>query len=308
VRVSVGDVRLYFEVFGQEWTLADDTMQRRPTVIGLHGGPGLDGTRLRYQLAQLAELAQVVVPDQRGHGRSDRGTAETWNLATWAADVKNLCDALSIEHPVVLGNSFGGFVAQQFAATYPEHPAGLILLSTGPRWASLEEAVARFREAGGEEAAEVVRRAMESPSEQTAAEWRRVLGPLASLNPHPDPTIAQLEAERIETLDVNAHFAREGRVMDLRDRLGAVRCPTLVVLGEADLTVPTHLGREIVEAVPDGLARLELVPEAAHDVLIDQPAETYRLIREFLADLACRQLASRTAGHSTPSPLAGPET
>jgi proline-specific peptidase len=286
VRVSVGDVRLYVEVFGQEWALAGNTMERRPALIGLHGGPGLDGTKLRYQLARLADVAQVVVPDQRGHGRSDRGSPETWNLATWAADVKNLSDALDLQHPVVLGVSFGGFVAQQYAATYPEHPAGLILLSTGPRWASLEEAVARFREAGGEEAAEVVRRAMESPSEQTFAEWRRVLGPLASLNPDPDPVLARLEAERIETKDVNLHFTREGKVMDLRDRLGAVRCPTLVILGEHDSTIPTHLGQEIVEAIPDRLARLELVPEAAHEVIVDNPAESYRLVREFLADLA----------------------
>lgn len=148
--------------------------------------------------------------------------------------------------------------------------------------ARLEETVARFREVGGEEAAEVVRRAWESPSEQTAAEWRRVLGPLASLNPDPDPLIARLESERI----VNVHFTREGKVMDLRDRLGAVRCPTLVILGEHDSTIPTHLGREIVEAIPDGLARMELIPEAAHEVVVDNPAESYRLVRDFLADLA----------------------
>jgi pimeloyl-ACP methyl ester carboxylesterase len=286
VRVSVVDVRLYFEVFGQEWAFTGSAVDRRPVLIGLHGGPGLDGTKLRYQLAPLADVAQVVVPDQRGHGRSDHGSLETWNLAAWATDVKNLSDALDIEHPVVLGVSFGGFVARQYAATYPEHPAGLILLSTGPRWAGLEEAVARFREAGGEKAAEVVRRAMESPSEQTAAEWRRVLGPLASLNPHPDPSIARLEAERIETMDVTLHFTREGKVMDLRERLGAVRCPTLVILGEHDLTIPTHLGREIVEAIPAGLARMEVITEAAHEVIVDNPAESYRLVREFLAVLA----------------------
>jgi proline-specific peptidase len=286
MRVSVGDVRLFFEVFGQEWALGGSGLERRRTLIGLHGGPGLDGMTLRYQLAPLADVAQVVVPDQRGHGRSDRGTPETWNLATWAADVKSLAGALGVEHPVVLGNSFGGFVAQQYAATYPAHPAGLILLSTSPRWASVEEAVARFREAGGEEAAEVVRRAMESPSEQTAAEWRRVLGPLASLNPDPDPSIGRLRAERIETMDVNLHFAREGKAMDLRDRLGAVRCPTLLILGQADLTIPAHLGREIVEAIPDALGRLHVIPDAAHDVLVDKPEETYRLVREFLADLA----------------------
>jgi proline iminopeptidase len=119
----------------------------------------------------------VVVPDQRGHGRSDRDGPESWNLASWAADVKNFSDALGIERPVVLGVSFGGFVAQEYAAAHPEHPAGLILISTGPRFAGLDETVERFREVGGEEAADVVRRDWESPSEETAAEWSRVCGP-----------------------------------------------------------------------------------------------------------------------------------
>ena len=162
MRVSVGDVRLFFEAFGQEWAFTGSTMERRPALIGLHGGPGLDGTNLRYQLAPLADVAQVVVPDQRGHGRSDRGTPETWNLATWAVDVKNLSDALGIEHPVVLGTFFGGFVAQQYAATYPEHPSGLILLSTGPRWASLEEASRASVNAAGRK-----------PPRSSGAPWNR---------------------------------------------------------------------------------------------------------------------------------------
>ena len=286
MRVSVGDVRLFFEVFGQEWALTGDSMQRRPALIGLHGGPGLDGTKLRYQLALLADVAQVVVPDQRGHGRSDHGSAQTWNLASWASDVRNLSDVLSIEHPVVLGVSFGGFVAQQYAATYPEHPAGLILISTGPRFPGLEETVERFRELGGEEAADVVRRDWESPSEETEAEWTRVCSPLMHKQTDADPMIAQLEAARIRTMDVNHHFMPQGKAMDLRHRLGAVRCPTLVILGQHDPLVPTRLGREIVRAIPDGLARLELIPDASHDVIVDNPTDSYRHIREFLAELA----------------------
>ena len=42
----------------------------------------------------------------------------------------------------------------------------------------------------------------------------------------------------------------------------------------------------MVEAIPDGLARLELIPEAAHDVMVDNPADSYRLVREFLAERA----------------------
>jgi hypothetical protein len=65
VRVSVGEVTLFFEVFGQEWVFTGSTMERRPALIGLHGGPGVDGTGLRYALARLTDVAQVVVPDQR---------------------------------------------------------------------------------------------------------------------------------------------------------------------------------------------------------------------------------------------------
>ena len=284
MRVSVGDVRLFFEVFGQERAFVNGSEEHRPTLIGLHGGPGLDGSKLRYQLASLADAAQVVVPDQRGHGRSDRGSPDTWNLATWAADVGNLCEALAIDRPIVLGVSFGGFVAQVYAYTYPEHPRGLILISTSPRFGSKDEAVERFRAVGGDEAADVVRRDWEAPTEETAAEWRRVCGPLLSLRD--DPVLERLRASRIETLDVNVHFMAEGKRMDLRDRLGAVRCPTLVVAGERDPLVPAVAAREIVAAIPDGLARLEVIADASHDVLADNPAESYRLVRQFLAELA----------------------
>jgi len=278
MRVPVGDLSLFVEVFGP-------SLERRPALIGLHGGPGLDGSKLRYQLAPLADVAQVVVPDQRGHGRSDRSGPETWNLATWAADAKGLADALGIEHPVVLGVSFGGFVAQRYAAAYPGHPAGLILVSTSPRFAAREETLARFRDVGGEAAAEVFQRAWDSPSEETAEDWRRVLGPLMSVRKEVDPMIERIRAERIVTMDVNLHFLPEGKAMDLHEGLAGVSCPTLVILGEHDPLVPTHLGREVVEAIPEGLARLAVIPEASHDVLADNPGESYRLIREFLTAL-----------------------
>ena len=281
MRVSVPDVRLFFEVFGQEWAFSDGVVQQRRALIGLHGGPGLDGSKLRYQLAPLADAAQVVVPDQRGHGRSDRGGAETWNLESWAADVKGLSEALGIERPVVLGVSFGGFVAQEYAAAYSEHPAGLILISTGPRLGSIDETVERFREVGGDEAAEIVHRDWEAPTEETASEWRRVCGPLLALRR--DPVLDRLRATRIETIDVNVHFMKDAKTMDLRDRLAAVRCPTLVIAGERDPLVPVGIAREIVEAIPHGHARLEVIGEASHDVLADNPDESYRVLREFLA-------------------------
>jgi pimeloyl-ACP methyl ester carboxylesterase len=133
VRVQVGDIRLFFETYGAEWVLDGDRMRRRPVMLALHGGPGVDATGLRCALAPLADTAQLVVPDQRGHGRSDRGAPATWNLARWAADVRELCEVTGLQAPVVLGRSFGGFVAQQYAGAYPQHPAGLILMATSAR-------------------------------------------------------------------------------------------------------------------------------------------------------------------------------
>ena len=285
MRVSVGDVRLFFEVFGQEWVFDGSTLERRPVLVGLHGGPGVDGTGLRYGLAPLSDVAQVIVPDQRGHGRSDAGAPETWNLPTWAADLRGLCDVLCIDTPVVLGISFGGFVAQQYAFSYPEATAGLVLLSTAPRFPAPEDVVARAREVGGDAVAEALRRDIENPTDETAAEVRRVCLPLYSRRTSPDPVLGALEAHVIRTPEVTSHWFPEAqRTMDLRRDLRAVRCPTLVLIGEHDPLNPPALGAEIVDAIPNGLARLELVPDAAHRVLTDNPEHVYRSIRSFLAD------------------------
>lgn len=286
MRVQVRDIRLFLEVYGQEWRLAEEGPRRRPVLLGLHGGPGADGAKARYQLSRLADVAQVVVPDQRGHGRSDLSSAAFWNLATWAADVKGLCDALGVEHPIVFGGSFGGFVAQRYAADFPGHAAGLILSSTSPRLADVDELAERFRDTGGDEAAEVLRRDWEAPSEETSAQWRRVCGPLLSLSGGSDPQALAIGAARIQTPEVGLHyFEHEGKSIDLRDALAEVRCPTLVLVGERDPLTPERLAREIVSAIPEGLARLEVIPSASHDLLADNPADAYRCIREFIVEL-----------------------
>jgi hypothetical protein len=52
MRVSIGDVSLFFEVLGREWVVDDAVQRRRPVVVGIHGGPGSNGMLLRHQLAR----------------------------------------------------------------------------------------------------------------------------------------------------------------------------------------------------------------------------------------------------------------
>ena len=104
--------------------------RQRPTLVAVHGGPGLDHINMKQTLAPLTDDAQIIFYDQRGHGRSDHSKAGFWNLPTWADDLRRLCDALGLAQPVVLGSSFGGFVTLTYAGMFPSHPGGVILANT----------------------------------------------------------------------------------------------------------------------------------------------------------------------------------
>lgn len=115
-------VRLYVDIDGCGLVPDGPAMRDKPTLILLHGGPGFDHSSFKPVFGQLADAAQVVYVDHRGHGRSDRRPPQEWNLDTFADDLVRLCAVLGIEKPVVLGQSYGGFVAQRYLARHPAHP------------------------------------------------------------------------------------------------------------------------------------------------------------------------------------------
>src|SRR5262245_55504030 len=103
-------------------------MRERPTIVLLHPGPGFDHALYKAYLGPLlAERAQVVYLDLRGHGRSDRSSPELLTLETWADDIAALCDALGLEAPIVFGGGFGSLVAIRFGARHPERARALVL-------------------------------------------------------------------------------------------------------------------------------------------------------------------------------------
>ena len=120
-------VRLYVDVEGTQFVPDGPALREKPTLVLLHGGPGFDHSAFRPFFGRVADIAQVIYVDHRGHGRSDRRPPEEWTLDTFADDVVRLCDALGIVRPIVLGQSFGGFVAQRYIERHPAHPSKVIL-------------------------------------------------------------------------------------------------------------------------------------------------------------------------------------
>jgi pimeloyl-ACP methyl ester carboxylesterase len=278
VRVQVGDVALWFDVEGSGLLVDGPAMRERPTLLLLHGGPGFDHTLFKPDYGQLADIAQVVYFDQRGHGRSDRGDPERWRLDVWADDVRAFCEALGIERPIVLGWSFGGMVAMAYVARHPEHPAKLVLQSTMGRM-DVDRIVEGFRRLGGEEAAEAAR-AFWSPGAPPEAmlAYATTCMPLYS----PTPVDPAAMGRSVLNPDLLMGGGDIMRAMDLLPGLSAVQCPTLVIAGEDDPICTIDSMQDVVDALPPEHVRFERIPKAGHIAPLDDPDRFFGVLREFV--------------------------
>lgn len=275
--VDVNGTRLWFDVDGAALVPDGPAMRERPTVVLLHGGPGsFDHSYFKPEFSRLAEVAQVVYLDLPGHGRSQWGDPESWSFEACADDVRGFCEALGITRPIVYGHSLGGFVAMVYGARHPGHAAALVLQSTLAHF-DLKRLVDGFRRAGGDEIAAVVARVYGGDSESvTDEEWApcwALFGPWV--------TGEQERARTVVNRELNAPGLVLMRGFDVVDRLAGIDCPTLVCVGELDPMTPVAAAREIADALPDGIARLEVIEEAGHFTWMDAPDRYWPLLEEF---------------------------
>jgi pimeloyl-ACP methyl ester carboxylesterase len=282
--VNIGDVRLFVDILSPEYVADGSRLVRRPTVVMLHGGPGMDSSVSRGTGALLADTASVVVYDHRGNGRSDRGEVVDWMLDRWADDVVALCDGLGIERPIVAGGSFGGFVAMRYAARHPDHPAALVLFCTSAT-TDEEASIEAFRRLGGDEVADIVRRDFEEMSAETSDLFIKHALPFMSRHPDAVAKSAELVARTVRRQDVELHFNNhELLTRDQRPDLERIRCRTLVVVGEDDPITPPALAEEIAATIRPDLVRLVRLPNAGHLLALDVPDAFGEVLRDFVSE------------------------
>ncbi len=102
-------------------------------ILMMHGGLGLDHSYFRPYFDQLGDQAQVVYYDHLGNGQSAR--PEDYSVLSFErfiADADALMTHLGHDTFVLVGHSWGGFIAQEFAAAHPERLKGLVLANTVP--------------------------------------------------------------------------------------------------------------------------------------------------------------------------------
>jgi proline iminopeptidase len=287
MHLLVNGVRLFFDVEGGSLVPDGPAMREKPTLLLLHGGPGLDHSIYKPAFSALADIAQVVFLDHRGNGRSDPGPRESWNLGQWADDVHAFCETLGIARPIVYGASFGGTVALAYSTRYPTHPSKLILVSTEASADTyLDRRVALFERFGGREVGALARRrfieGQGHPDPASVEAWLRLAFPLYTRTPR-NPEVTR---RAVRHSGVTHWFTRpggEGHTFNLFPHLSRIQCPTLVLGGEDDPMTPIECQADIARALPAHLVRFERFARCGHAVIPDAPERAMALIREFIA-------------------------
>jgi proline iminopeptidase len=272
-------VRLFVDIEGAGLVPDGAAMREKPTLVLLHGGPGYDHSGFKPTFSRLADVAQIVYYDHRGHGRSDRRPATEWTLDTFADDVVRLCDALGVVKPIVLGQSFGGFVAQRYIARHPAHARKVVLSSTSPHL-GLDRKLAVFERLGGAEAREVARRFWTAPSAATWAPYNVVCKPHYNTVPPINDDASQRIVFNEDILFASA--GGEQQTMNLLPGLAHAQCPVLVMAGALDPVCPLADSQDIAAALPVSLVQLAVFDRSGHGAWRDEPDAAFARLREFI--------------------------
>ena len=169
----------------------------------------------------------------------------------------------------------GAPIVLLYGARHPGHAAGLVVQSGFARF-DVPRLVEGFRSVAGDEVAELAGRSFrgEGVSDE---EWARVYSAFGPRVPDEEQ-----RARTARNVELNAHGMELMRRLDIMDRLSLVESPTLVSVGRLDPVTPVAAAEEIVRALPEGVAQLEVVEGAGHFTWLDAPDRFWPLIIEFI--------------------------
>ncbi len=111
---KIRDTEIYFDIEGSSLVVEAQGLREKPIAFLIHGGPGADHTTYKPTFSSLGRKLQLVYFDHRGHGRSARGSKETYTLENNVEDMEALRQYLGLDKIVLLGTSYGGMVAVSY--------------------------------------------------------------------------------------------------------------------------------------------------------------------------------------------------
>lgn len=280
MRVGINGNELEVEVFGDD--------PSAPVMIVHHGAPGL-GSRAepRNGYSAFRDRFRVVTFNARGSGESEGKPPFTH--AQWVADVDALRQWLGVERFVMAGGSYGGFIAMESAIRHPERLSALILRDTAAdnsfRPGFSKAFLNSDRVDLDPDLIRRVERGEVRSNEEFREFWRKALR-IYSHTYDPEAVEARAAATPYRFETHNFAFSRNEPAYDVKDRLGLVACPTLVVVGRSDPVTPVWCSEGIVARIKG--ARLEIFEKSGHSPPLEEPEKFQRVVRDFLDEALAR--------------------
>jgi pimeloyl-ACP methyl ester carboxylesterase len=260
-KVTVNGLKLYYEIEGDG----------APVVLI----PGFAAGRWIWfkQTAELARKFRVIIFDPRGVSASDKPEGPQ-TITLLADDIAHLLQTIGIESAHIVGASFGGFVAQEFALKYPSMTRKLVLCCTS------------FGGPNHVVPAPETLQALASTKGLNSEERMRANLLLAFT-----PEYVQTQTDEVDhivhlraTNDVPEHIylsqLQAAMNFNTESRLEEIKSPTLVLSGDADVIVPVQNSRNLAAKIAG--AKLHIVKGGSHTFFIEQAGEFNHIVTEFL--------------------------
>ena len=252
----------------------DDTEQGENPLLLIHG---LTGNRTTmYPIRDMfKDDYRVITIDTRGHGESTR--PKEYTIDDHAKDIHEIIKELNLEKADVLGYSMGSYIALRAAEVKSDDINNLVLVCTKPNGKTssvarlLKEADLDITQVTQEEMMGVIMKASLAPDS-----YEKVVSGELNIEGFLNGDGSQEELNEEEKAAEDASLANFDNSKDY----DKVTCKTLVIGGEYDGINPPELGREVADGIPD--AKFELIENAGHLAVAEQPEEFERVIKDFL--------------------------
>ena len=254
-----------------------------PVLLLLHG-LGCDHTTWEPVIDTLAKRYTVIAPDLLGHGQSAKPRAD-YSVGGYANGMRDLLTVLGVDRVTVMGHSFGGGVAMQFAYQFPERTERLILVASGGLGAEVNPGIRAittpgFHQVMGLLTLPVVRhlgmaglRALST----TPFKHARDLDEVADIYDSFKDPYARAAIRHVVRAVVDWH----GQIVTMADRAYLTEAmPMCVVWGRDDRVIPVRHASNAGALAPD--ARVEVIPNAGHFPHKDHPHRFAKIVHEFV--------------------------
>lgn len=228
------------------------------------------------QLAELSKDFRVITFDPRGIGKSnfDENDLQNLSMKTFVEDVIGLLDYLKIEKANVLGASFGGFVAQEFALSFPERVNKLILACTT---------------AGGKNHVspdiEILRSFTPDLHLSLGRRIRKFFRPAFTEKFHAEHAeeVEKVCRLREENEVADATYSAQLQTaftFDVENKIGAIKHETLVITGDRDNLVPMQNSVNLANKLPNAV--LKIIENGSHMIFVENADEFNRIVSQFV--------------------------